>query len=132
MSAILERRRRRPEINIVPLVDVLIVLIFFFLVSMQFRDDRMLNITVPEAETAGDNTFQQQIELGIDGEGKFYYNGEEMTREEVASAIRTAATLDRDLPVILVGDEEAAHRDVVYLMDVCRKAGFDDVVIQVR
>ncbi len=53
MSVIPKRRRRKAEINIVPLVDVLVVLIFFFLVSMQFRNLTLLNLTLPKIETAG-------------------------------------------------------------------------------
>ena len=68
------RRRRRPTINIVPLVDVLTVLLFFFLVTMQFKQVSTLNITVPKIETAGKNEIEERIVIAVSPEGEFYTN----------------------------------------------------------
>ena len=85
--------RRRAEINIVPLVDVLIVLIFFFLMSMQFRDSKILNITLPKIETAGKNKALEQLEIAVDTEGKFYFNGAEISKGGLEEAVKVAAYL---------------------------------------
>ena len=66
------RGRKSPRIDIVPLVDVLMVLIIFFLVTMQFRNLRAINVRLPKIETAGSNLLQKEIVLSIDSEGNFY------------------------------------------------------------
>ena len=53
MSLLQNKRRKRPELNLVPLIDVLVMLIFFAFVTMQFRSAATLNITLPKVETAG-------------------------------------------------------------------------------
>lgn len=132
MTLIPERRRRKSEVNIVPLVDVLVTLIFFFLVSMQFRGQQTLNIVLPKIETAGENVFTQQLEVGINAAGQFFLNGHPMAPELLAEALQTAAKVNRDVPVVVFADEEAALKHITFVMDQCRKANFDRIRLQSR
>lgn len=132
MSLVERPHRRRPEINIVPLVDVLIVLIFFFLVSMQFRNVTTLNLVLPKIETAGKNKIPDLIEIAVDAEGKFFYNGTEMTREQLEQAVKIQGTIDKEIPVLLMADEETYLKSVTFVMDTCRKAGLEKVRLQSR
>ncbi len=127
-----KKRRRKAEINIVPLVDVLIVLIFFFLVSMQFRNISILNILPPKIETAGKNKQIERLEVGISPEGEFYYNGTLVTRNELIAAISLAAHIDLELPVLILADEDSYLKHVTFIMDTCRKAGFEKIRLQSR
>ncbi|MCD8482887.1 MAG: biopolymer transporter ExbD [Verrucomicrobia bacterium] len=68
MSVLPQRVRRKPEVNIIPLVDVLVVLIFFFLISMQFRNLTVLELTLPRVETAGQTRSEEQLEIVITAE----------------------------------------------------------------
>lgn len=129
---ILERRRRKPEINIIPLVDVLIVLIFFFLFSMQFRNMNTLNITLPKIETAGESKLDEQVEIAVDENGEMYLNGKSMNELELLGALRAIASVNREVPVVLVADEESYLRHVTFIMDSCRKVGLEKVRIQSR
>ncbi len=132
MNAILERPRRRREINIVPLVDVLIVLIFFFLVSMQFRNLKVLNIVFPKIETAGINKKTGQIEIVVTAGGKLFYNGKQMTEQEMLAALAAAAAVNRNLPVLLMADENSALKHVTRVVDQCRGLGLEKVRLQSR
>jgi len=132
VSVVPERRRRRAEINIVPLVDVLVTLIFFFLVSMQFRDLHALNITFPKIETAGENIFMDQIEVAVSAEGEFYFNGVRMDRDELRRSLETAAEFAGETPVLVMADEESRLRDVTMVMDFCRKVGLERIRLQSR
>lgn len=132
-DAILARKHRKVEINIIPLVDVLIVLIFFFLVSMQFRNITTLNIVPPEIETAGNNKLLEQIEIGISPEGFFFYNGEEVPQEAIPELLELAAnTGSSDIPVVLLADAESYLKHVTFVMDACRKAGLENIRLQSR
>jgi len=132
VSLVPERTRRRAEVSIVPLVDVLIALLFFFLVSMQFRDLQTLNITLPEIQTAGENQLADQLEISVTSEGEFRFNGEMLNEDELRVALQVAADVDRRIPVLLMADEEAAFKHVTLVMDLCRQFGLNEVRVQSR
>lgn len=126
------RRRRSPTINIVPLVDVLTVLLFFFLVTMQFKQVSMLNITVPEIETAGENKIVEQIIIALTAEGKIFLNDQPIKKLELETAIDIAGELDPDLPILLVADENVPLKFVTEIMDVCRSNQMNSIRLQSR
>jgi biopolymer transport protein ExbD len=132
MSVIPKRRRRRAEINIVPLVDVLVVLIFFFLVSMQFRNLTLLNLTLPKVESAGKEQAVDSLRIGVDVEGNFFLNGQPIEEEALVEAVREVAQLRSDVPVIIMADENSLLRKVTFIMDTCRQAGLETVRLQAR
>jgi biopolymer transport protein ExbD len=132
MSVIPKRRRRKAEINIVPLVDVLVVLIFFFLVSMQFRNLTLLNLTLPRIETAGKEQPTDSLRIGIDVEGNFYLNGNAIGEQALVEAVNEVAAMAADTPVLIMADENSLLRKVTFVMDTCRKAGLEKVRLQSR
>lgn len=132
MSVIPKRRRRKAEINIVPLVDVLVVLIFFFLVSMQFRNLNLLNLTLPKIETAGKEKQLESLQIGVDVEGNYFLNGTLISEERLVEEIQNVAGLSPDTPVLLMADENSLLHKVTFLMDTCRKAGLEKVRLQSR
>jgi len=133
MSAIVwKRRRRKPEINLVPLIDVLTTLVFFFMVSMQFKNLPTLNLVLPKMETAGKNTFSDQIELAVSPEGQLYYNGNLVTDRELEQVLRAAAEIDRKVPVLILADEESKTGRLAFVMDACRRAGLERINLQSR
>jgi biopolymer transport protein ExbD len=135
MSLRPERHRRHGEINIVPLVDVLTTLIFFFLVTMQFRNAETVNVVLPDIETAGKNTLPASIDITITKEGEYFYNESPVTREDIQSVLADLAKLareNRSIPVVIRADEKTALENVTFMMDACRKNGFDDFRLQSR
>jgi len=132
MSVIPKRRRRKAEINIVPLVDVLVVLIFFFLVSMQFRNLTLLNLTLPKIETAGKEQPTDSLQIGVDTEGQYYLNGNPVSDEVLIEQVQTVARLSPDTSVLIMADENSLLHKVTFLMDTCRKAGLEKVRLQSR
>lgn len=131
-SEFIQRRRRAPAINIVPLVDVLTVLLFFFLVTMQFKQVSTLNITVPKIETAGQNEIREQIVVALDPEGRIYLNDREVGRSTFREAMRLAGELTPDLPLLLIADEEVPLKYVTEVMDICRSHQMNRIRLQSR
>lgn len=129
---LIRRRRRQPAINIVPLVDVLTVLLFFFLVTMQFKQVSTLNITVPEIETAGENEIREQIVIALSPDGEFYLNDRLVEKPELEAAMELAGELTPDLPVLLIADEEVPLKFVTEVMDVCRSHQLNKIRLQSR
>lgn len=126
------RRRRPPNINIVPLVDVLTVLLFFFLVTMQFKQVSVLNITAPKIETAGKNEVKEPILIAISPEGNFFYNNAPVDKVQLTEAVKIAGEMTPDIPVLLVADEEVPLRFVTEVMDLCRSNQLNKIRLQSR
>ena len=125
-------RRRRVEINIVPLIDVLVVLVFFFLVTMRFRDMRILQLTLPEMETAGESARSEFIELAVTKEGVYYYNSDKVDQDELIRRLVLAAQVNNQVPVLITADEASLLKDTTTLMDACRKQGLENIRLQTK
>lgn len=132
MSGLYQRRRRRPEMNLLPLIDVLVMLIFFAFVTMQFRSAATLNISVPKVETAGRNEFTGKVTIGVDKDGELSFNGKAVTMEQLPGLLEEVKKVSKDLPVLVRADEVTQFKRVTEVWDLCRKLGLNKVVMQVR
>lgn len=132
MSGLFQRRRRRPEMNLLPLIDVLVMLIFFAFVTMQFRSAATLNITLPKVETAGKNQFKGTVTIGIDKEGVLSFNGKVATEAELVGLLEQVRNIDRDIPVLIRADEDTPLKKLTFVMDTCRKTGLNKFSLQSR
>ena len=130
--SLVQRRRNRPTINIVPLVDVLTVLLFFFLVTMQFKQVSALNITAPRIETAGQNEIREQIVIAVSPEGEFFLNDQPVDDAKLEAAMQIAGGTTPDMPVLLIADEEAPLKHVTRVMDICRSNQLNRIRLQSR
>jgi biopolymer transport protein ExbD len=130
--SLLVNRRRKTEINIVPLVDVLTVLIFFFLMTTQFRQDDVLNITVPEMQTAGQSRVQDPIVIAVTAEGELFFNDQAISWEALEAALAVAGGIDSQQSILLVADEESALRHVTRVMDIARTHRLNRIRLRAR
>jgi biopolymer transport protein ExbD len=130
--SLVSHRRRPPSINIVPLVDVLTVLLFFFMVTMQFKQVSALNITAPEIKTAGKNQINEQIVIALSPEGDVYLNNQLVDMAQFKGAMQLAGEMTPDLPVLLVADENVSLKHLTVVMDVCRSNQLNKIRLQSR
>lgn len=127
------RRRGMPQINIVPLMDVLTILIFFFLMTMQFRQMMALSITPPKVETAGKTTAQHILTLAVTKEGKFLFEGRPIEPADITPTLKRRAQGNTDEKEILVlADEDTPIKYLTQAMDDCRQAGYTKIKLQSR
>jgi biopolymer transport protein ExbD len=132
MSGFRQKRRRRPELNLVPLIDVLVMLIFFAFVTMQFRSAQMLNITLPKIATAGKSEYKGTVTIGIDNKGQVSFNGKEVTDEHLVDLLKQVSEQNRDIPVLIKADETTQLKKLAFVMDACRGAGLNKFSLQAR
>ena len=118
--------------NLLPLIDVLVVLIFFAFVTMQFRSAATLNITLPKVETAGKNEFKGTVTIGIDRDGVLSFNGQVASEAELEQLLIQVRNIDRDIPVLIRADENTPLKTVAFVMDACRKTGLNKFSLQSR
>lgn len=132
MSGFFQRRRKRPELNLVPLIDVLVMLIFFAFVTMQFRSATMLNITLPKIATAGKNEFKGSVTLAIDKDGQISFNGKVVSEAELLTNLKQVHDISADIPVLIKADEVSQVKKLAFVMDACRSAGLNKFSLQSR
>lgn len=132
MSLLQHKRRRRPEMNLVALIDVLVMLIFFAFVTMQFKSATTLNITLPKVETAGKNEFRGNVTIGIDREGVISFNGRVVTDAQLLELLQQVKDIDKDIPVLIRMDEKGTLDRLTFVWDACRKVGLTKHSLQSR
>jgi biopolymer transport protein ExbD len=124
-----------PAINLTPLIDVVFLLLIFFMVTTTFTRDTRLTVNLPEAEANSSESLPDQIEVTVSEAGRFSVNGEVLSNSQpgtLGDAILQAAQRDRSRPVLLVADAEATHQSVVTAMDAIGRAGFSRLSIATR
>lgn len=132
MSGLYTKRRRRPEINLVPLIDVLVMLIFFAFVTMQFKSVATMNLTLPKVETAGKSELKDSLTITIHKNGE-YNLGENATPVPIEAVERVAAETSRvtkDITVLIRSDENTELKYITAAMDACRKVGLNKIRLQ--
>lgn len=126
------RPRRKVEINIVPLIDVLIVLIFFFLMTMQFRNLNVLNITPPKMETAGQGGEFDEIVIGISKDGIYTLNEKVVTEDDIIESFARASNQETKPNILLAADQDSSLKHATFVMDQARKVDLGTVRLQSR
>jgi len=122
-----------PEISLTGLIDVVFLLLIFFMVSTNFEHQAVLKVDLPEARNVSAPEDQpNSFELVIDQNGQFYLNDRQLVDGQAATlkaAFIEAAGEDRNIPVILRADAETPHHFVVTAMDVTAQLGFSRLSI---
>ena len=131
-GSLMARPRRRPELNLVPLIDVLVMLIFFSFVTMQFKSATTLNITLPKVDTAGKNEFKGTVTIAIDKDGSLAFNDKRVTDDELMGLLQQVHDVDKDIPVLIKADEVTQLKKLAFVMDACQKTGLTKFSLQTR
>ncbi|MBI2813125.1 MAG: biopolymer transporter ExbD [Opitutae bacterium] len=132
MAGLYIKKRKRPEMNLVPLIDVLVMLIFFAFVTMQFRTITTMNLTLPKVETAGKSELKESLTISITKEGAVDFNGKAASMDTLAELVRQVGSVTKDITVVIRSDENTPLRFVTQAMDVCRKQGLNKIRLQSR
>lgn len=125
-------RFRRPqveelELNLTPMIDCLLFLVVFLLLSTTFNHFSRLNILLPEAEGVKVEQSKQKIEVAVQADGAYLVNGNKLTttgEAELIAAVKQVAGENRKQLFVISADGKASHQSVVRAMDVAGKLGF--------
>lgn len=121
-------RPRRPAINITPLIDVLFLLLIFFMVSSTFRQSPGIEVALPQAQNAAEQQ-QSPYEIIVRADGGMLYRDQEMTRESLQQELIRLKEEEPDATLILRADEGAPFQRGLDVMDVARGVGFEQLQI---
>jgi biopolymer transport protein ExbD len=127
------RPRIQPEVNLTSLIDVVFLLLIFFMVSTSFVKQSQISIRLPEAEsTAIVEDVPERIDIMITATGTYLVNGRELINnraETIRNALQKVSAGQNDLPLTISADANAKHQDVVTAMDVAARLGFTKISI---
>lgn len=129
-----KRRREEPEINLTPLIDVVFLMLIFFMVSTTFLKEADLQIALPEASQQPSQQEGQPIRVTVNEQGNFFVNGKELVNTQIGTLERA---LEQALgeraadgtPVVIRADGDTNHERVVTAMDAAQRAGLRRVGI---
>ena len=136
MGMILRKRKRAvPQIPIVSLIDIMVVLLIFFIATTTFRQSKThMQVALPQSKGMGQTAAQEDQRLGITvtAEQKIYLDGTEYAPEKLANALSTLKRTQPGVRLELEADEKSALGVLVQVWDAVREAGFSVADLPVR
>jgi biopolymer transport protein ExbD len=121
------RGRDDPEINFIPLIDVLLVILIFLMVTTTYQRIAELQITLPEADAEQVKQRPKEINVGIDAQGRYVVDKTPFAftnASALAELLRQAAGDAKDPVIVINADANATHQSVIHVMEAARLAGF--------
>jgi len=124
--------REQPEVNLTSLIDVVLLLLIFFMVTTSFVRETEIRLELPEAETAPQASLEESLEITITAQGDYLVNGRQVINRRPATlrrAMAQEAGERRDLSVVIRADARATHQSVITAMDMAGRLGFGKINI---
>ncbi len=128
-------KRRDITVNITPLIDVVFLLLIFFMVSTSFTRETQIELELPKASGEQLEIAPDAIEISIDIDGNFYVNKKPLINSQIATlrkAILKVSEGDTTLPMIISADAKAPYQSVVIAMDAAGQEGFSNLQMATR
>lgn len=122
-------RRSSQVPNLTPLIDIVFLLLIFFMLTSHFVQDEKLNIDLPESETGESLDNQKVLEVVIRSDGKFFYEKKKISTEDLLVSLTHELNQQKDKIVRIKGDRSANLAQTVELIDLSRKAGAQGIDI---
>lgn len=123
-------RPEEPEINLIPFIDVLLVVLIFLMLSTTYSKFTELQLTLPVADADTQRNYPKEIIVAIGADGAISINKQLVSNSAVgtiAAAITDAAKAGKDSVVIISADAEAKHQSVITVMEAARQAGLSQI-----
>jgi biopolymer transport protein ExbD len=126
------KKREKLEISITPMIDVVFLLLIFFMVTTTFNKESALNIKLPQAEGEEPEQEPKVINLTIDAQGTYYLSGDDglprelvnQKRETLKGELQKLAVISLNLPFVINADAKTPHEAVIRALDIAGQVGF--------
>ena len=115
-----------PEINLIPFIDVLLVVLIFLMLSTTYSKFTELQISLPQADTEAQKDYPKELIVGVGSDGTYSINRAALAGRDTASlatALKAAAQGAKDVALIISADANARHQSVVTAMEAAQRAG---------
>jgi biopolymer transport protein ExbD len=124
------RAREEPDINLIPLIDILIVILIFLFLTTTYSRFSELQINLPEAAADTKNERPTVINVAVDQAGKYAINGASTvfgSPQNFSNALREAAKGNKEPVIAISADQNATHQSVINIMESARLAGYNQI-----
>ena len=121
------RAREEPEINLIPMIDVLLVILIFMVVTTTYSKFSELQINLPQAAGEAAVTQNKLINVAVDASAHYAINNQNVSNTNVdalAMALKNAAGDQPDPTIVINADAKAPHQSVINVMEAARRAGY--------
>jgi len=129
------RGEEEVDVNLTPLIDVVFLLLIFFMVSTTFIRESEIELTLPEASADVREEPIDIIEIAIDANGRYFVNGSALISSQLAvirQALNDVRPSDAEPVVVISADAEASHQSVVTVMDAARQIGLTRITFPTK
>jgi biopolymer transport protein ExbD len=127
-----ESSENAPEINLIPFIDVLLVILIFLMISTTFTKYQELSITLPTADGATAKSKPRDIYVAISSDGRVAIDGKRVMREQMSQVLEKAASqsgsTNNGPSIIIAADGKAPHQAVMLVMEAARNSNLANVV----
>ena len=127
--------REEPEINFIPLIDVLLVILIFLMVTTTYSRFAELQINLPTADASKAPERTDQIDVAVDAKGAYSVNKivvPNATRESLVQELKRAAGATKDPVIVISADAQASHQSVVRVMEAAQSAGYGRITFTIQ
>jgi biopolymer transport protein ExbD len=127
--------REEPEINFIPLIDVLLVILIFLMVTTTYSRFAELQINLPTAEANKPPERLDQIDVAVDAKGTYSINREIVSapnKDVLARELKRAAAAMKDPVIVINADAEASHQSVIRVMEAAQSAGYGRITFTIQ
>ena len=124
------RVKEEPEINLIPFIDVLLVVLIFLMLSTTYSKFTELQLRLPVADADAQRDYPKEVIVAVSADGKYSINRTPVTGrsvEAVTQALTEAAKFGKDSVVIISADATAAHQSVITVMEAARRSGLNQI-----
>jgi biopolymer transport protein ExbD len=127
--AFARRKREEPRVDLTPMVDVVFLLLIFFMISTTFVETPGISVQLPESSSQREIKVPEEVKIQLSKEGEIYIGEERLSLEELRVRLAGYGAKAREMNFALYADREARHGRVVQVMDLAREAGFGKLAI---
>lgn len=117
------------EINVTPLIDVIFILLLFFILTTSFISDQAIAVKLPKAKSGTTSAGKQQVYIKMTKDGSMYLENEKISLKRLRSRLRFLAKISSQSSLTLEADTALDHGSVVQVMDAAREEGIDKIAI---
>jgi biopolymer transport protein ExbD len=124
------RPKEEPEINLIPFIDVLLVILIFLMLSTTYSKFTELQLRLPVADADAQRDYPKEVIVSVSSDGRYSVKGAPVAGrsvEAVAQALSDAALAGKDSVVIITADATAPHQSVITVMEAARRSGLNQI-----
>jgi biopolymer transport protein ExbD len=127
-----ERKREKPQIILTNLIDVILLLVFFFMITSSFaKDQRQIPVNVPTAQS-GATLDENVVSLQVSENGHIFLSGQEITLAELGTRLPEVLRDSPGTSIVVEADQQVDYGKIIGLLDVVRQAGGSNIGLSVR